>query len=492
MTKLTVEYGQQLIDSFKQKARKCIERRRYDDAIAYIRAAAWINYDFYIGYTDDELEYYLSHISRHVIPRRNYEKKESDGIVLIDAFSMDTQGLSAQYINAIISTGSRLLYIHRNDIGDQSTLYQALISYPKSEIIKVPKKLGSIEQAKWIYTKIMDFGATNVLLHLLPNSATECIALYALPKEIIRFQINLTDHAFWLGTKCSDYTIEFQQIGCSLSYKERGYKLEQILLLPFYPIINNRPFEGFPTIVNDAIKIFSGGAYYKVLDPEDTFFKLCKKLLDNNPNAVILFATNDSQDVIKRKVEQYGISHKFFILPFRKDIAAVFENIDIFLNTYPVGGGLMCQYAANYAVPILNYQRSSMEESVGQKYKVSFTSLTENSLVQESIKLCNDPAYRKEKGIILKNAVISPDDFNTGFQEIIRHKTSPFKLDFNSVNYTRDQIAKITSLNASNAFNVRILSILGFWRSLLSVPQILLCEAPDILLNKIRLFFQRK
>ena len=122
MTKLTVEYGQQLIDSFKQKARKCIERRRYDDAIAYIRAAAWINYDFYIGYTDDELEYYLSHISRHVIPRRKKKKKESDGIVLIDAFSMDTQGLSAQYINAIISTGSRLLYIHRNDIGDQTII----------------------------------------------------------------------------------------------------------------------------------------------------------------------------------------------------------------------------------------------------------------------------------------------------------------------------------------------------------------------------------
>ena len=98
MTKLTVEYGQRLIDTFKQKARECIERRRYDDAIAYIRAAAWTKYDFYIGYTDEELEHYLNKISQHVIPRRNFESKEPGGIVLIDVFSMDTQGLSAQYV----------------------------------------------------------------------------------------------------------------------------------------------------------------------------------------------------------------------------------------------------------------------------------------------------------------------------------------------------------------------------------------------------------
>ena len=208
MKELTLEYGQRLIDIFKQKARKSIEKRRLDDAIAYIKAAAWTKYDFYIGYTDKELELYLSQISQYVFQHRNHENKVHNGIVLIDVFSLDTQGLSAQYINAIISTGSRLLYIHRNDLGNQSTLYQTLISYPRAEIVKVPKKISGVEQAKWIYNKIMDFGASNVLMHLLPDSAAECIALHALPKEISKFQIDLTDHAFWLGTKCSDYTIE--------------------------------------------------------------------------------------------------------------------------------------------------------------------------------------------------------------------------------------------------------------------------------------------
>ena len=491
MKELTVRYGEQLINTFKQKTKKSIERGKYNDAISYLKAAAWTKYEFYIGYTDDELENYLQQISC-IIPSKNYVSKESNGIVLIDVFSKDTQGLSAQYVNAIISTGYKFLYIYESNIDSQSCIYKALKSYPKAEMIRVPDKMGELNKAIWIYNKIIDFGAPNVITHLSPDSASECIALYALPKEIYKFQINLTDHAFWLGTKCSNYTIEFQQIGCSLSQKERGFRSEQILLLPFYPIINSIPFEGFPPLKNDTIKILSGGAYYKVLDTEDTFFKLSKKLLECNPNAVILFATNDSRGIIKRKADQYNIKERFIILPFRKDIAAVFENIDIFLNTYPVGGGLMCQYAAHYAVPILNYERENMEDSVGQKYKVSFTSKTMESLIDEFNKLCNNPNYRKDRGIILKNAVVSSDEFNKGFKMIIDKKSTPFKLDFESAHYTRNQEAKIKSLNLSNLFKLRILSTLGLRRSVLCIPRILIQEAPSILINKISFLLRRK
>lgn len=485
MKELTLEYGLKLIDTFKHKARKSIQRGKFADAITYIRAVAWVKYEFYIGFTDNELENFLRQIS-HIIPHKTFKRNEKDGIVMIDAFSKDTQGLSAQYIDAVISTGSRLLYIYENDFDTQSTLLQTLKSYPLAEIVKVPNTYNEVEKATWIYNIIMDFGATSILMHLLPDSAAECIALYALPNEIRKYQIDLTDHAFWLGVGCSDYTIEFQQIGCSLSFKERGFKIEQILLLPFYPIINNRPFEGFPLLNKDSVIIFSGGAYYKVIDSDDTFFKLSKNILDNNQNAVILFATNDSQGVLKRKLNLFNLKERFILLPFRKDIAAVFEHIDIYFNTYPVGGGLMCQYAANYAVPILNYKKESIEDSVAQKHKVSFTSKTRESFIEESIKLCTDPAYRREQGNILKNAVISSNEFNIGFKKIITNHITPYPLDFDSVNYTRNQAAKLKSLNSSDYFKIRMLWTLGLCKSIMCMPLILLQEAPHILRNKLR------
>ena len=487
MKKLTVKYGLQLIDTFKQKARKSIERRKYNDAITYVKAAAWVKYEFYIGFVDDELEFFLRQIS-HYIPHRKLNYNKQGGIVLIDAFSKDTQGLSAQYIDAVISTGKRLLYIYENNFTDSSSLYKTLKSYSPAVLAKVPNNHNEFEKAIWIYNQIMDFGATNILMHLSPDSASECTALYALPPNINRYQIDLTDHAFWIGIGCSDYTIEFQQIGCSLSQKERGFQSKQILLLPFYPIINNIPFEGFPLLKDKAVIIFSGGTYYKVIDTEDTFFKLSQKILDSNHNAVILFATKDPQGVVRRKVDQYNLTGRFIVLPFRKDIAAIFQHIDIYLETYPVGGGLMCQYAANFSIPILNYKNESSEDSVGQKHKVSFTSKTEDSFIKESIRLCNDPIYRKEKGLVLKNAVISPEEFNLGFKEIIEKKITPFKSNYTSAGYSLDQNAKIQSLNSSSYFKIRILRTLGFFKSITCIPLILFQEAPYILRNKLKAY----
>lgn len=488
MKELTIDYGLQLVNSFKKEANKCIIKKKYNDALIYIKAAAWVKYDFFIGYKDEELELFLRSIAQE-IPCTKYEKR-NNSIAFIDAFSKDTQGLSAQYIDAIISTGYRLLYLYENEFSQNSSLFFTLSSYKNVELRRVPEDLKEIDKSIWIYNAIVDFGADKVLSHLLPNSALECVALYALPKEICRFQINLTDHAFWLGTGCSDYTIEFRQIGCSLSSKEREFRKEQILLLPFYPVKNNIPFEGFPISKEDGVIIFSGGAYYKVIDKNDTFFKLAKLILDRNPNAFILFATQDSQFMVKNKVNQYELGNRFILMPFRKDIAAIFENIDIYLNTYPFGGGLMCQYAANYGIPILNYKDESIEECVGQKDKVSFTSKTENSFIKEACRLCSDTSYRKEKGELIRKAVITVNEFNSYFEKMLNEKKSPIPVNIEGIFYKRDQEAKMKSINMTDDFRIRMVRILGLYKSAKFLTSSLIYETPHFLHNKLRSFFK--
>ena len=44
---------------------------------------------------------------------------------------------------------------------------------------------------------------------------------------------------------------------------------------------------------------------------------------------------------------------------YRKDISQLFRNCDIYYGTYPLSGGLMCQYAAAFGNPILAYARKS-------------------------------------------------------------------------------------------------------------------------------------
>ena len=51
---------------------------------------------------------------------------------------------------------------------------------------------------------------------------------------------------FWLGAKAIDYVLEFRQFGVSVSQQRRGIISQQQLLVPFYPIIDNNPFQGFP------------------------------------------------------------------------------------------------------------------------------------------------------------------------------------------------------------------------------------------------------
>lgn len=483
MKHLTNEYGIKLFNKFKKKALEYVGCGDIESAIRFIKSAAWVSYEFYLTYKDDELEELLQRISKHIENTQTYIKREKT-IAFIDVFSKDTQGLSTQYIDAIIESKYNLIYLYEKEFDNDSLLYHKLSNYPKCTLIKVPQAKSSLKTSQWIYDTIIEYGIDKILTQLLPDSAAECIAIYALPRTIKRFQINLTDHAFWLGSGCFDYTLEFRQQGCSISTLYRGFNEDQVLLLPFYPVQNNVPFMGFPPLVKDKVIIFSGGASYKVIDEDDTFFQLCKGILDGNENAVILFATNDISDAIKKRINQLNINERFVLLPFRKDIAACFQNIDIYLNTYPTGGGLMCQYAAQNSVPILNYLNTNIEGCINQKGCVSFTKKSKKDFWDEAIKLCSDKRYRFKKGIELHQVIISEQEFIENFKIAISKLKTPIPVVINSnTASTYSKEAKIQSLNNTNEFRINLIRKLGFRFSLLFIPLILLKELPHFIMN---------
>ena len=220
----------------------------FNDALLYIQAAAWVNYSFYLGYCDDDLETCISQISSNIVSKE-FSLRNKKSVVFLDAFSKDTSALSSQYIDAIIAAQMNLLYIYENDIlhdERSSSIYNRLVKYDNAKIIRVPIELEPYQKAQWLYDTIVTYGSDKLIMQLLPDSAIECTAVRALPNDIIKFQVNLTDHTFWLGKGCTDYTFEFRQKGCSISRDYRGLEKNQILLMPFYPSASDNSFEGFP------------------------------------------------------------------------------------------------------------------------------------------------------------------------------------------------------------------------------------------------------
>ena len=83
--------------------------------------------------------------------------------------------------------------------------------------------------------------------------------------EAVRFLVDLTDHAFWLGKCASDYVIGFRNVGYNVAIKYRKFNEDQVVLLPYYPEKReNYSFEGMPFDIKKHEFVFSGGSVYKI------------------------------------------------------------------------------------------------------------------------------------------------------------------------------------------------------------------------------------
>ena len=273
----SIQEIQNVFYKIKSLAEKAFENKNYELCLKYIEIAADVAYSFNWKYTDEDLENLLVAISDSIITEKSVFIPIQGRIVFYDVFALDNRGLTQQYLRALISWDVELLFIFEgNDLSNSEQILSEIQSYSKAELFVVDKNLTKIEKIKCIYNKIIDFKPDKAFLHLYPSSVVAVSVFNAL-KEVTRYQINLTDHAFWLGSKCIDYSLEFRDYGCTVSYEKRNLARNKLLIQPYYPIMDCKPFIGFSSdIPENAIKIFTGGSYYKLYGKGGFFFKLLK------------------------------------------------------------------------------------------------------------------------------------------------------------------------------------------------------------------------
>lgn len=425
----------------KKEAGVAFRKGNPEDSLEYIELSARIAYQFNWIYADEELEKLLENISNVLIdPVANYKPIQSR-FVFYDTFSTDNRALTQQYIRALMSMGRHFLYITESTKSNRhgQHIFSELAAYDKVEIFEVSQSISRTEQISIVYQKIVSYLPDKLFIHTHPWSVVAFTAFYALPKEIIRYKINLTDHAFWLGNNALDYSIEFRARGCTLSKEMRHIPADRILLLPYYPVINEISFKGFPEISKGKVIIFSGSSFYKVYGKNGEFFKLVKQLLNENPESVLLFAGAGEDTPIIKFIKENNFEQRFILIGNRIDINEVFKHCDIFLGTFPFGGGLMTQYAALHTKPILAYTTPELdgkvESFVCHHNNVLLTFTDKNLFFEEARRLIGDAEYRRKKGSEVKDCMITQKQFDELFVQTISDNKSVFTYSDVSTNH---------------------------------------------------------
>lgn len=442
MGKLTKDFVVKIFRDYKKDIFNKLEKKQFETAAILIeRAAKWANLFNFVFY-DKDLEDGICEIVKYIGPRNTFDPI-SGRMVFVCSQMHDNGELVRHYVRAIADNKipTRMIVLDKQIAFGYSKILNEIKQADTIDLKLVPPDLGYIETAQIVATLIEEFKPEKILQHFVP-SEVKCLAGVSLIPNIPRYNINYTDHTFWLGASFINYSIEFRPFGYIFSHEKRNIDFDKLFILPFYPIIDESvPFQGFPFNRDGKIVLFSGGNPYKVLGDDDKYFKILDRILLENKDCIALIAILTS--FMKEKIKQMQCRDRVFLVPFRKDICELIKNIDIFYNTYPVGGGLTCLLAAEYGKPVLAYAKDGcllsdfdgMFFSQNQSTNYSFNDI--GALCEYAHHLCDDDEYRYREGQKLRNSCTTREDFAIRFSEIIfQGKTNNIqnvKLDYDGI-----------------------------------------------------------
>lgn len=411
--KYTVDELNCLYERLVTKAITQYNKHNYTKSINCIRSAAYFQYHINYIYNDIRLENLLRNISA-LFYQDVYGYIKSDVIFFYDSFCLDNRGLTQHYLDALFYNRFQVVYILEKPNYDvDSDIIRFL--HEKKAIIQTLPHGSWKDKTDFLHLLIEQYKPSATLFHLHPYTTIPFIAFYPY-KTMLKYQINLTDHAFWLGdSNFFNFSYEFRQYGVEVSRSRRGFKVEQLILNPFYPWQSSTPFQGFPISTEGKFIVFSGGAMYKIEGDNNMYFHISKAILDTYPNVILFYAGTGNSEHLERFIAENNYQQRFILLGQRKDIDAVFKKCDIYLSTYPIGGGLMSQYAAINKKPIIVYKSSKIEKEICTKQYAPFKFDTIEGIIEEIGKMINNQDYLYSKGVFINSLVSTQNDFREHF-----------------------------------------------------------------------------
>lgn len=409
-------------------AERANKRKKYELTLEALSAYCNIQYNVNQKYTDDVVENIVIDLSNKIINKDNFSS-ENNTVLFYDGFGLDLRGWAAAYVRAILRNGYKLVYVTNIEKKNNIPHIMNELRQGKSEAYFIDMSHGHIKWVRELEQVFNNSKPRTAFFYTVPNDIAAAV-VFAAFDNVTRFQIDLTDHAFWIGAKSVDYCLESREMGASKAIYERKFDKNQIIKIDGCLYINkSRLDEPFPFNIEKEEYIFSGGSLYKTLGDDDLlFYKTISIILKHNPKIKYLYVgTGDAKELDKLKDIFPG---RVFHIGERSDFYLLIKNCLFMWNTYPMFGGLMMRYAA-YAgkIPLTLKHGDDHEGILFNQAERGIEFDTYEEVIEEADKLIKDNKYREVKEQMLIGAVISEEQFANNIKKIIEFQTSDYHFD---------------------------------------------------------------
>lgn len=448
--KAKIEKANKLIRKFAALMKRAYMKHNYEKCLELIEASANFQYFFNQVYSDKLIEDYIVKISKNTILIDDDYKCDPDCVLFFDDFGGDIRGLVIIYLKALCKLGYKVVYItQESSRNNQKSLHSAVEGY--NVIFEYYNSRNTIiSNINFLNDCINRYKPTYMFMYGYPYNIIAAVVFTSYAEKIKRYQINLTDHAFWIGLNAFDYCLEFRDYGAHISQFERGISKDKLLLCPYYPIIDETiDFKGFPFKRDNKKVLFSGGGLYKTIGDNNKYYTIVSSILSSNSDVIFLYAGEGNATYLNELVNKYP--QRVFHIEERKDFFAILKRIDLYLNTYPMLGGLMTQYAVVAGVIPLTLKHG--DDSSGllleqDEAQIEYSDI--NYLIKDALKLLSDEHYMSQRKALLKNQVITEIEFQNNLKNIMEFGKSNFtikNIDLNTLEFRRHYVDRLLFYN---------------------------------------------
>lgn len=418
-----------LLEKLSDIAKTGIKKKHYEKAMAAMAASARIQYMYNQTYTDTVLENNILKIAKikkeKYLDRIKKMKIQNNTVLFYDGFGLDTRGVAIMYLNALAKNDYHIVYVTKNESKEQQPEIQKILCNANVTWEYISMRNSYSDWMERLTNIIIETEPKALFFYTTPNDVAGAISFAMFENICDRYLIDLTDHAFWIGTKTNDFFLGSREMSASNQYFRRHIPKEKLIKLGVNLIVEEgEEHSGLPFNVEQERYIFSGGSLYKTLgDENNTFYRIVDHVLEKHNDIKFLYAGNGDKIQMEHLLKKYP--ERAFLIDERKDFFYLIKNCTLYLNTYPMFGGMMMKYSALAGkIPItLKHSADSDGLLLNQKQaKIEYNSYKE--LLNDMDRLLSDGNYLKEREALLEGTVITEERFVNNVRGVIEeHKT---------------------------------------------------------------------
>ena len=422
---------QRLLNKFAALTEKFLQKKKYNAALAAIRCSAYTQYSFNQCYTDAFLEEKLKQIAAEMKPayQRQLSQLKADGntVLFYDGFGLDTRGVAGMYLRSLKNNGYHIVYVTRASA--QNSIPTLMDLLEDADAVCEFVDMGDSHQTciNALVQVFIRHRPKTLFFYTTPDDVAGCVAFHLYEGIGKRYLIDLTDHAFWLGTGCNDYFLGSREMSASNQLFGRGIPKEKLIKLGVNLVVDPlRQPEPLPFDVENSRYIFSGGSLYKTLgDVENTYYRIVDYILHNHKDVKFLYAGTGDDSQMRILLKKYP--EQAFLIPERKDFYYLIAHSVFYLNTYPMFGGMMMKFSAHAKkIPVTLRHNADSDGLLLDQAAAKIDYDTYEALVEDVDRLLKDEQYLRSREALLEGKTITQQRFDNNLRSAIETQTTDY------------------------------------------------------------------